>query len=251
MNKPSVRLLNHLFSSCKRLHDNRSHFSLFINSADLSSSRIGLTSSRQNQSTTVQCNNSIKHKQFRNFIKQSRSFSTAAAAANPSQSSINLNPADNSTASNLSSSNNSAQSSNLAIHLTASCQQRIEQLRSKYGPETRLRLSVDTGGCSGLSYQFTVEKTPKQQLKLKSNLVSSNNSSSSIDNTSNEEIFDILEGENHLLVIDSISLPVLNGSTIDYQVSLERAGFSVLTNPNANQSCGCGSSFTPASLAQK
>jgi iron-sulfur cluster assembly accessory protein len=151
---------------------------------------------------------------------------------------INTQSSTNSTISQSPHINNS----NISIHLTSPCEQRINQLRAKYGPETRLRLSVDSGGCSGFSYQFSIEKRPKSQLKLKADNSTTNN------NNDNEDLYDIIEGENGLLVVDSISLPILNGSTIDYHISLERAAFTVLTNPNANQSCGCGSSFTPAAL---
>jgi iron-sulfur cluster assembly accessory protein len=114
-------------------------------------------------------------------------------------------------------------SSTPSLNLTDSARHRISQLRSKYGSHARLRLSVDAGGCSGFSYQFSVDGTQTQQ---------------------NNENNDETQHCENMLVVDSISLPLLTGSVIDYTVSIERSGFVVLSNPNAKSSCGCGSSFT-------
>jgi len=47
------------------------------------------------------------------------------------------------------------------------------------------------------------------------------------------------------VVIDSISLGLINGSTIDYVEEMMSSSFRVKDNPNSKQSCGCGSSFEP------
>jgi iron-sulfur cluster assembly accessory protein len=47
------------------------------------------------------------------------------------------------------------------------------------------------------------------------------------------------------VVIDSVSLGLINGSTIDYVEEMMSSSFRVKDNPNSKQSCGCGSSFEP------
>jgi len=50
------------------------------------------------------------------------------------------------------------------------------------------------------------------------------------------------------LIVDTDSLSYLDGSTIDYVDALNDSGFRVI-NPNANRSCGCGTSFEPKESA--
>jgi iron-sulfur cluster assembly accessory protein len=47
------------------------------------------------------------------------------------------------------------------------------------------------------------------------------------------------------VVIDSVSLGLISGSTIDYVEEMMSSSFRVKDNPNSKQSCGCGSSFEP------
>ena len=84
-----------------------------------------------------------------------------------------------------------------------------------------VRLLVDSGGCSGFSYKFSVDK--------------------SIDNL-NDII--ILEEENkYIFVTDKISFDYLKNSSVDWVESLTNSQFTI-TNPIAKSSCGCGSSFS-------
>ena len=84
-----------------------------------------------------------------------------------------------------------------------------------------VRLLVDTGGCSGFSYKFTVDK--------------------SIDNL-NDII--ILEEENkNIFVTDKVSFNYLENSSVDWVESLTNSQFTI-SNPIAKSSCGCGSSFS-------
>ena len=46
------------------------------------------------------------------------------------------------------------------------------------------------------------------------------------------------------IVVDTVSLPYVKGSTVDWEDSLVRTGFVVSKNPNASESCSCGTSFT-------
>ena len=80
-----------------------------------------------------------------------------------------------------------------------------------------LRVGVKGGGCSGLSYTFAWEK----QARL------------------GDEVF---EGHGAKLFVDKKSHLFLDGTTLDYDTALLGKGF-VFNNPNAKQSCGCGSSF--------
>ena len=81
-----------------------------------------------------------------------------------------------------------------------------------------LRLGVQGGGCSGMSYVIRFE-------------------------TQSHERDHIFEFEDVRVFIDPKSLIYLNGMTLDYEETLMRQGF-VFNNPNATKSCGCGTSFS-------
>lgn len=49
------------------------------------------------------------------------------------------------------------------------------------------------------------------------------------------------------MVLDTVSLGYMKGSTVDWEDSLVRTGFVVSKNPNAAASCSCGTSFTAKS----
>jgi iron-sulfur cluster insertion protein len=86
-------------------------------------------------------------------------------------------------------------------------------------PDLKLRVFVQGGGCSGMQYGFT------------------------LDETVNEDDFDLNVNDIHVLV-DSMSGSYLQGATIDYREDQYGAQFSI-KNPNAQTTCGCGSSFSP------
>jgi len=83
---------------------------------------------------------------------------------------------------------------------------------------TSLRIFVQGGGCSGMSYGFTLETEQ------------------------NEDDF-VIEQQGVKYLVDAMSMQYLQGSTIDYKEDIEGASF-VISNPNAETSCGCGSSFS-------
>lgn len=87
-------------------------------------------------------------------------------------------------------------------------------------PSAGLRIEVSDGGCSGMQYG----------LKL--------------DSRQNEGDTVIEYGAVKVLV-DPISMPMVDGMSIDFVDSLDGSGFK-FTNPNAVKSCACGSSFTTA-----
>ena len=85
-------------------------------------------------------------------------------------------------------------------------------------PELKLRVFVTGGGCSGFQYGFT------------------------FDEVQNEDD-SVMEKNGVKLLIDPMSYQYLAGAEIDYTEGLEGAQF-VIKNPNAQSTCGCGSSFS-------
>ena len=85
-------------------------------------------------------------------------------------------------------------------------------------PKLKLRTFVQGGGCSGFQYGFT------------------------FDEDENEDDF-VIEKSNIKILIDSMSMQYLTGAVIDYKEDLSGSSFSI-KNPNAQTTCGCGSSFS-------
>lgn len=81
-----------------------------------------------------------------------------------------------------------------------------------------LRVAVRPGGCSGFSYEMFFD------------------SEFADDDTTNEY-------EGVKVVVDASSAMLLEGATLDYKDGLQETGFSI-NNPNAQRTCGCGSSFS-------
>jgi len=94
-----------------------------------------------------------------------------------------------------------------------------ELIAEENNPDLKLRMFVSGGGCSGMQYGFTFEES------------------------SNEDDFDLEFDGIHVLV-DSMSSQYLHGAEVDYTESLQGSQFSI-KNPNAQTTCGCGSSFNP------
>jgi iron-sulfur cluster insertion protein len=105
------------------------------------------------------------------------------------------------------------------IELTESARTKIlDILYDKGNPDVCLRTFVQGGGCSGFQYGFT------------------------LDEIKNEDDFEIPVGPFKVL-IDSMSIHYLEGSTIDYKEELMGSSF-VIQNPNSTSQCGCGASFS-------
>ena len=101
------------------------------------------------------------------------------------------------------------------ITITESAHSKIlDLLAEENNPNLKVRTFVQGGGCSGFSYGFT------------------------FDDTTNEDDFEI----NNILV-DAMSMQYLSGAVIDYTEELNGSQF-VIQNPNAQTTCGCGSSFS-------
>ena len=92
-------------------------------------------------------------------------------------------------------------------------------LNEENNPKLKLRTLVQGGGCSGMQYGFT------------------------FDEDQNEDDFVIEEGGITVLV-DSASMMYLDGASIDYKEDVMGNSFTI-NNPNAETTCGCGSSFSP------
>jgi iron-sulfur cluster insertion protein len=105
------------------------------------------------------------------------------------------------------------------INFTDSAAQKVAQLIEEEGnPDLKLRVFVQGGGCSGFQYGFTFDEIVNE------------------DDTT-------MEKNGVTLLIDSMSYQYLVGAEIDYKDDLEGAQF-VIKNPNAQSTCGCGSSFS-------
>lgn len=105
------------------------------------------------------------------------------------------------------------------IQISETAAKKIRTLMAKQGiTEGGLRVGVKGGGCSGLSYTFAWEKEARF----------------------GDEVFEGPQGAK--IFVDKKSHLFLDGTTLDYDTELLSKGF-VFNNPNAKQSCGCGSSF--------
>lgn len=93
-----------------------------------------------------------------------------------------------------------------------------ELVAEERNPDLMLRVFVQGGGCSGFQYGFT------------------------FDEVKNEDDFDFTF-EDVTVVVDSMSMQYLQGSTIKYNEDAYGASFSI-DNPQAQSTCGCGSSFS-------
>jgi iron-sulfur cluster assembly accessory protein len=103
------------------------------------------------------------------------------------------------------------------LTLTPAAADRIGLIAGKQGRPAILRLSVEGGGCSGFQYRF--------------DLADAAEADDSVSETAGVK-----------LVVDPVSLELIEGSTVDFVESLGGAAFKV-ENPQAASGCGCGSSF--------
>ena len=109
---------------------------------------------------------------------------------------------------------------NKMITVTESAVAKIQDiLAEENNTNLKLRVFVQGGGCSGMSYGFT------------------------LDETQNEDDWD-LEISGVKVLVDSTSGGYLQGAVIDYKDDVMGASFSI-SNPQAQTTCGCGSSFSP------
>ena len=106
------------------------------------------------------------------------------------------------------------------IKITESAKTKVlDLLAEENNPALSLRTFVQGGGCSGFQYGFT------------------------FDEERNEDDFEIQLDENNKVLIDSMSMQYLQGAEIDYKEDISGSQF-IIRNPNAQTTCGCGSSFS-------
>ena len=103
------------------------------------------------------------------------------------------------------------------IGLSESAAARVAAIARRQGKPPILRLSVEGGGCAGFQYRFGLA-----------------------DAAESDDV--AVERDGVTLVVDSVSLDLVRGSTVDFVESLGGAAFQV-ANPNAASGCGCGTSF--------
>ncbi|MDA3145839.1 iron-sulfur cluster insertion protein ErpA [Leucobacter sp. UCMA 4100] len=115
-----------------------------------------------------------------------------------------------------------AEATNTPAHgvtLSDEAQQKVKALLRQEGrDDLRLRIAVQPGGCSGLIYQLFFDERELE----------------------NDAIVDF-DGVD--VVVDNMSVPYLNGASIDFSDTIEKQGFTI-DNPNAAGSCACGDSFS-------
>jgi len=106
------------------------------------------------------------------------------------------------------------------ITVTDGAARKIRQLAEKEGyAEPTLRLRVVAGGCSGFAYEMGFTGSPKP------------------------EDFVIEAADDVRVVIDPKSVPIVAGSTLDFDTALLGGGLKV-NNPQAIHGCACGESFS-------
>lgn len=104
------------------------------------------------------------------------------------------------------------------VKLTDGARDKVRALLAAEGrDDLRLRVSVQPGGCSGLIYQLFFDEV--------------------LDESDAIADFDGVE-----VVVDKMSVPYLDGASIDFEDTIQKQGFTI-DNPNAAGSCACGDSF--------
>ena len=106
----------------------------------------------------------------------------------------------------------------LTITISQEAAEHVRHFATQAGnPDTKLRVGVKGGGCSGLTYILDMVDEPMEGDK-------------------------VLEQHGMTLFVDRKSYVFLAGTTLEYSGGLNGKGF-VFNNPNAKTTCGCGTSF--------
>lgn len=106
------------------------------------------------------------------------------------------------------------------IQVSETAKDKVISLMSEEGTnlvDSYVRVGVESGGCSGLSYKLSFDKERKEEDQL-------------------------FEDNGVRVLVDKRSFLYLIGTVLEYSGGLNGKGF-VFNNPNANRTCGCGESF--------
>ncbi|MGF7157924.1 HesB/IscA family protein [Bartonella heixiaziensis] len=106
----------------------------------------------------------------------------------------------------------------MSVNISDAAAKRIVQIVLKHPDKIGLRISVEGGGCSGFSYKYDLVSESRE-----------------------DDL--ILKKDGAIVLIDSVSLPFMEGAEIDFIDDLMGQSFQI-RNPNAVSSCGCGVSFS-------
>tara|TARA_B100001287_G_scaffold276131_1_gene285898 strand:- start:742 stop:1068 length:327 start_codon:yes stop_codon:yes gene_type:complete len=107
----------------------------------------------------------------------------------------------------------------MMVTISNAAKDRLLELLKKEGPSKEyVRVGVESGGCSGLSYKLVFEDTKNDDDEL-------------------------IEDNGVKLLINKKSYLYLVGTTLEFSDGLNGKGF-VFNNPNASRTCGCGESFS-------
>lgn len=101
------------------------------------------------------------------------------------------------------------------IKLSKSCIKRLQELSNT---DKYLRIAIDSGGCSGFEYKFSLDKLTEDDK--------------------------VIEEGGCKVLVDSESVDFIKGATIDYYEELIKSGFRIIDNPNSEEGCSCGASFS-------
>ena len=105
------------------------------------------------------------------------------------------------------------------VGLTSTAADKVRTLMAQEGrDDLRLRVAVQPGGCSGLIYQLYFDER-------------------TLDGDATVDF-----GDGVAVVVDKMSVPYLDGASIDFEDTIQKQGFTI-DNPNASGSCACGDSF--------
>jgi iron-sulfur cluster assembly accessory protein len=107
----------------------------------------------------------------------------------------------------------------VAIEVTDAARDQVIKIMDRQGkPGAALRLYVQGGGCSGLTYGMSFDRKE----------------------TGDEVAY---QDGGLTVVVDRASAPLLEGLKVDFLLGLEQSGFKI-SNPNAKETCSCGKSFS-------
>lgn len=105
------------------------------------------------------------------------------------------------------------------VEVTAPAVEQVRKILAREHKEGQaLRLFVQGGGCSGLTYGMSFDRAE-----------------------SGDEVAFATDG--FQVVVDKASAPLLDGLKVDYLLGLDASGFKII-NPNAKETCSCGKSFS-------